>query len=247
MRLPLSACLAVLLASPCLAQVPAAKPTTRPLADAPVLQRALDANTVAFPATSVPTRLQLPAGVRTATLQVLRTDPDVARKLRHLAAWGLNVPASALRPSFWLAPQVPYLADGDASFQVAARQRYIVGYTASERFPRGWVEAYGRNEADLRFVLSNVPASPRRWLLLECPAEGSRTYTVTYWAANAPGAQPRRVAIARTGLTQTMADPRVRTLIEPSASAAIDVQVHGMDSPEGEWRFGGCEITPFEP
>lgn len=247
MRLPspVFALATLLLAAPCLAQAPAATPVPK-AGNLPSIQKVVDPNAVAYPASARPTRIQVPGNLRLASLQALPAQQEKARKLRNIAAWGLDVPESALQPSYWLAPQVPYNTGNGASFQIVTRQRYIVSYTGSTRFPRGDVQAYGRNESDLRFLLADVPASPHRWLLLECPVEGSRTYTVTHWVRNAPRAQPARVAVARPGITIASADGRITALIEPSASPTIEIQVHGMDSPEGEWRFGGCEITPFE-
>ncbi|KAF1711249.1 hypothetical protein CSC70_04860 [Pseudoxanthomonas kalamensis DSM 18571] len=167
------------------------------------------------------------------------------RKLTTLRAWGLNVGASALKPSILLAPQQPYLASGAQLMMMGGGGQ--IDYNSSEGMP------YGQIAGARSILLANLPAAPRDWLLLECYVEGEGNLVAMDSYVRSPRGEYGS-STGGTGRWQPLPPAPgslVSFVLEPNTSRERAIQLIPVSGSRGAggsgYRYGGCEITPVNP
>lgn len=244
-----AAVLAIAIAAPALAQqsAPARVQQVQPRVD-PRLLESVDAAKPnqalrALPADRAGVRL--PAPDRPVVPMPPPLGEAQRRKLAALQAWGLRVPANALKPALMLTPQQPYHANAGQLF-VATNTGGQVNYNGTPAMPYGTVDVTASSGW---FVsLRGLRYGPRDWLLVECHVANGDTYTVQQSYPAPPrevNARPDRGGGVIEYHLRAPRDGVLSALFPPSSQlqelAAIQVSATGRS---GSWQFGGCEVTP---
>ncbi|KAF1711250.1 hypothetical protein CSC70_04865 [Pseudoxanthomonas kalamensis DSM 18571] len=213
------------------------------------------------------TQVELPAshsGVRVPappkTLALPKPPPPSAtqrRKLLALRDWGLNVGASALKPSYLLTPQQPYLANG-AVMSVVSDRGTTIDYASKEGLPYGSIKLLA---VDSMVIFKDIPATPRDWLLVECYEAGDGYHYPDGFDLTASVTHPNSPTPAymqgRSWHGSAYDDNQIRGYtrhVPPGGGIVGFVLVPSTQSKRTITlkrrpvsTFGGCEVTPVNP
>lgn len=241
-----AAVLAMALATPALAQktVPSTVKQPPPRVDPRLVETASPNPALrALPADRAGVRL--PAPDRPVVPMPPPLGEAQRRKLSALQAWGLRVPAGALKPALMLTPQQPFQANAGQLF-VATNTGGRVNYNGTPAMPYGTVDVTASTGW---FVsLRGLRYTPRDWLLVECHVADGDTYTILQSYPAPPSdmnARPNRGGGVIEYQLRAPGNGVLSALFPPSSQLQelTSIQLSATNR-SGSWQFGGCEITP---
>lgn len=180
-------------------------------------------------------------------LTAAQLDLDAAGKVALAGRWGLTITRTNLRPSFWVTPQAAAHANG-ATLSVLSTADVAISFGATAVFPYGNVPMRSSTTGSDTITVSNVPATPRDWFLVECLVTGGNMYGMSAKPTPPPSGGTPAAWVASNMYRELASDsrPRVSALFAPTTEARRSFEVHRFGPDFGDWRWGGCEVTPIQ-
>lgn len=162
-----------------------------------------------------------------------------ARKLALIRAWGLNITAAALQPSFRLTPRQPstdhavLTTFGDhVSTDLRTGADGVISHPAS-----------ADPQSD-RVIMTVDNSTPATWWFIECKTResGDQQYFMRIFTQFKSSVSDYFDVIDRS--TRSASGDTVNGLFEPSTRASRAFSVEAGHLGDG-WSFEGCELTPI--